>query len=144
MDQPVPLPRHKPTRSYWQEHVLPNQGGLLDEYKTSIPGYYTNSAGRTEADIPAKGESESVERADVLIVGSGITGAGVAWNLLEGVGDSSSSDGSGKEEDKKGMRVVMVEAREACGGATGRNGMYLSRSFFWCFSSWVFGGGIPL
>lgn len=47
---------------------------------------------------------------DVVVVGSGITGAGVAWGLLKGDG--------GKKK-----RVVMLEARSVCSGATGRNGV---------------------
>ena len=45
--------------------------------------------------------------ADYVIIGSGISGTMAAWNLLE-----------------KGVKgkIVMLEAREACGGATGRNG----------------------
>jgi hypothetical protein len=47
----------------------------------------------------------------------------VAWNLLEGVDyDSSEGDGNQTGEVRR-KRVVMAEAREACGGATGRNGM---------------------
>jgi hypothetical protein len=46
-------------------------------------------------------------KADVVIIGSGITGAFAAHNL--------SNDVRGK-----GLDVVMLEAREACWGATGR------------------------
>jgi glycine/D-amino acid oxidase-like deaminating enzyme len=42
-------------------------------------------------------------QADVVIVGSGITGAFAARELVKG-----------------GRKVVMLEAREACWGATGR------------------------
>ncbi|KAF2108085.1 FAD dependent oxidoreductase [Lophiotrema nucula] len=44
---------------------------------------------------------------DYVIVGSGISGTMIAYNLLK---------------SQSGARVVMLEAREACGGATGRNG----------------------
>jgi len=46
--------------------------------------------------------------ADVVIVGSGIAGTLAAWTLLgdEGIGH--------------GKQVVLLEAREACWGATGR------------------------
>ncbi|KAF2469366.1 FAD dependent oxidoreductase-like protein [Lindgomyces ingoldianus] len=47
--------------------------------------------------------------ADIVVVGSGITGSSVARFLAE-------------DERAKGKRVVMLEAREACWGATGRNG----------------------
>lgn len=44
---------------------------------------------------------------DVVIIGSGITGCSVAWHLLH----SSES-----------LKVIVVDAREICSGATGRNG----------------------
>ncbi|EME44900.1 hypothetical protein DOTSEDRAFT_70819 [Dothistroma septosporum NZE10] len=50
------------------------------------------------------------ETADVVVVGSGITGASVAHHLL-------TTCDSGHKLD-----VVLLEAREACWGATGRNG----------------------
>ncbi|KAF4464001.1 fad dependent oxidoreductase [Fusarium albosuccineum] len=52
---------------------------------------------RTTAELPAT--------ADVVVVGSGITGAFAARELIGG-----------------GKKVVLLEAREACWGATGRNG----------------------
>lgn len=45
-------------------------------------------------------------QADVVIIGSGITGASVARTLLHNSGGT--------------LKVVMLEAREACSGATGR------------------------
>jgi len=54
------------------------------------------------------------QTADVVVIGSGITGASVAHHLLAGNNGSKDSD--------HGLNVVMLEAREACWGATGRNG----------------------
>lgn len=87
MDQraaiPVTLPRENPTRSYWQ--LEPHE--IADMRSTSS--------------LPVK--------AEVVIIGSGITGAAMAFNLLE-----------------KGTRdVIMLEARQTCSGATGRNGTSL-------------------
>ncbi|KUJ15915.1 FAD dependent oxidoreductase [Mollisia scopiformis] len=56
---------------------------------------------RTTPTIPAE--------ADIVIIGSGISGASAAHFLSQ------------NEESKK-LSVVMLEAREACWGATGRNG----------------------
>lgn len=78
----VTLPHDSPTQSYWQDP--PDEIADLRS---------------TEA-LP--------ETADVVIVGSGISGAAVAWNLLQDSGSAPS--------------VVMLEARQACSGATGRNG----------------------
>ncbi|KAL1727843.1 FAD dependent oxidoreductase-domain-containing protein [Schizophyllum commune] len=49
--------------------------------------------------------------ADVVIIGSGITGTSIARTLLM----------SGKP-----LRVVMLDARDACDGATGRNGGHIT------------------
>jgi hypothetical protein len=49
---------------------------------------------------------------DVVIIGSGFSGASVAWHLLHGDG----------EPRTKYLSCVMLEARDVCSGATGRNG----------------------
>lgn len=54
---------------------------------------------RTTEELPAE--------ADIVIVGSGITGTSAARYLAE-------------DERAKGKSVVLLEAREACWGATGR------------------------
>lgn len=82
---PVTLPRDNPTQSYWQDP--PDEIADL----------------RTTENLPAN--------ADVVIIGSGITGAAVAWNLLD---------------VEKPPNIVMLEARQACSGATGRNGPCLN------------------
>ncbi|KAI0133468.1 FAD dependent oxidoreductase [Xylariales sp. AK1849] len=84
MDQraaiPVSLPRPNPTQSYWQDP--PDEIADL----------------RSTEDVP--------ESAEIVVIGSGITGAAVTWNLFQdGVRD-----------------IVMLEARQTCSGATGRNG----------------------
>lgn len=53
------------------------------------------------------GEDDSQEPYDYLIIGSGISGTMIAYNLL-------------KTQPK--ARLMMLEAREICSGATGRNG----------------------
>ncbi|CAM1500801.1 Fc.00g099630.m01.CDS01 [Cosmosporella sp. VM-42] len=74
------LPTPESTKSYW--HQQPSE---------KLLGH------RSTPDLPAT--------ADVVVVGSGITGAFAARELVNG-----------------GRSVVMLEAREACWGATGRNG----------------------
>ncbi|KAI4863063.1 FAD dependent oxidoreductase [Hypoxylon rubiginosum] len=76
------LPVDNPTKSYW--HREPSEK-LLDH--------------RTTKELPRS--------ADVVIVGSGITGSFAAHFL---------------KEKRPDLNVVMLEAREACWGATGRNG----------------------
>ena len=75
------LPRHDPTISYWQDP----------------PSDIANH--RTTPELP--------HTPDYIIVGSGISGAFIAYNLLAQYPYSS---------------VLLLEARQACSGATGRNG----------------------
>ena len=94
------LPRPNPTESYWQTppHILSNH--------------------RTTASLPS-----SIE---ILVIGSGITGASIAYNLL-----SRSSPSS----------VLMLEARTTCSGATGRNGGHTKCASYRAFLDNVKGEG---
>jgi hypothetical protein len=75
------LPRPNPTISGWQDPP----DAIADL--------------RSTAELP--------KTADVVIIGSGISGASIALGLLDA---------------SKGLNMVMLEARQACSGATGRNG----------------------
>ncbi|KAM0322255.1 hypothetical protein ACHAQA_009543 [Verticillium albo-atrum] len=89
---PVSLPVLSPTKSYWQDP--PDE--IADHSSGPIP-----------------------TTADVVIVGSGITGAAIALNLLK---QAETASQYGAPEDDRLPKVVMLEARQACSGATGRNG----------------------
>lgn len=78
---PPGLPRDNPTPSYWQDPPDP-----IADHQTSL-------------DLPSQ--------ADIVIVGSGISGASIAYNLL-------SADPA--------LKIVLLEARQAASGASGRNG----------------------
>ncbi|KAK2003230.1 FAD dependent oxidoreductase [Colletotrichum falcatum] len=82
------LPSAKSTASYW--HREPS-GTLL--------GHRTTKA------LPPT--------ADVVVIGTGITGAFATKELLEQ---------QGKQAGKRKEKVLVLEAREVCWGATGRNG----------------------
>ncbi|KAI0392612.1 FAD dependent oxidoreductase [Xylariaceae sp. FL0594] len=82
------LPTPNSTHSYW--HRAPSE---------KLLGH------RTTAGLPA--------RADVLVIGSGISGAFAARELVAGQ-----------------RTVVMFDAREACWGATGRNGGHCQPSIW--------------
>ena len=92
---PAGLPSRNPTKSYWLKDPSP---ALLRH--------------RGTAELPAT--------ADVVVVGSGITGAFAARELMMAMGE--------------GAEVVMLEAREVCWGATGR-----VSSFFLFLVPWVVG-----
>ncbi|KAK3347152.1 FAD dependent oxidoreductase [Lasiosphaeria hispida] len=97
---PVSLPRDNPTTSYWQ-----------DPPDASVASLRTTPALPTSADI--------------IIIGSGITGAAVAWNLLQN--DTSTPE----------QTIVMLEARSACSGATGRNGGHTKAASYRTFPSYA-------
>lgn len=81
-----------PSKSYWQEDPpFPN---LVDVQSPELP-----------------------TTADIVIIGSGISGASVAYTILS-------------QSSKRGIspRVVVLEARNLCSGATGRNGGHIKCS----------------
>lgn len=80
---PVSLPHPNPTVSYWQNP--PDEIGDICS-TTQLP-----------------------EEVDIAIVGSGISGAAIAYNVLCRA---------------PGTNIVMLEARNAVSGATGRNGTH--------------------
>ncbi|KAK1596704.1 FAD dependent oxidoreductase [Colletotrichum navitas] len=89
------LPHEKPSSPYWLDD--PPFPELKDMRSEMLP-----------------------READVVIVGSGITGVAVARSLFAAV------RGGGDNGD--GPKVVVLEARSLCAGATGRNGGHLKGS----------------
>ncbi|KAJ3762207.1 FAD dependent oxidoreductase [Lentinula raphanica] len=61
--------------------------------------------------------------ADVCIIGSGITGVSVAYHLAT------------QAQQEKPLKVIILEARDFCSGATGRNGGHLTPNAFIDFCS---------
>ncbi len=90
---PASLPSEKSTNSFWHSEPSP----LLKGH-------------RTTRGLP--------ETADVVIIGSGLTGASVAYHLLSKNGTAAQHKPFDPQSDN--LKVVMLEAREACWGATGR------------------------
>ncbi|CAG8981297.1 hypothetical protein HYALB_00005097 [Hymenoscyphus albidus] len=125
---PVSLPHPHPTTSYWQDPP----DALLADYRSPDAGLFTTEDGGREGEV-----------VDTVIVGSGISGARVAWGLLGDGGESGEvRDGERGEtggQERGGMRkrktVVMLEARQACSGATGRNGAHTKAASYRSFPS---------
>ncbi|KAG5640628.1 hypothetical protein DXG03_007889 [Asterophora parasitica] len=92
---PVPLPSHSP--SYWLTPPSP-----LAQHNASYPGW-------------------SERYADVVVIGSGITGTSVVRTLLDW-----DREQGGAGEGGETLQVVMLEARDTCSGATGRNGGHVT------------------
>lgn len=73
----------------------------------------------------AKAQSDTLPvEADVVIIGSGVTGTSIAKTLLESRKPRSGNNGPGQEQTSR-PAVVMLEARDICSGATGRNGGHI-------------------
>lgn len=63
--------------------------------------------------------------ADIVIIGAGYTGAAITHHLIE----------QSERHDRPIPSIVILEAREACSGATGRNGTS------WRFNARLFDAG---
>lgn len=99
INTPPGLPAAKPTSSFWLED--PPFPELVDIRSATLP-----------------------DTADIVIIGSGITGASIARTLLQ-------------QCQKLGIekRIVMLEARQITSGATGRNGGHIKVSPYEGFSA---------
>ncbi|KAJ5378615.1 hypothetical protein N7509_011734 [Penicillium cosmopolitanum] len=98
----VTFPVTNPTSSFWQnDPVFPE---LVNMQSENLP-----------------------ETADIVIIGSGISGASVAYSILNGVQNQGKA--------KQPLRIVMIEARETCSGATGRNGGHIKCAAYLEYSS---------
>ncbi|KAJ7099230.1 FAD dependent oxidoreductase-domain-containing protein [Mycena belliarum] len=96
--QPASLPHPHPTHSFW-----------------------THSPGAN----PLAGEGSSgalTDDADVCIIGAGITGVSSAYHLANAVREGTFPISAGETK----LRAVVLEARDFCSGATGRNGGHLT------------------
>ena len=83
---------------------------LLPKYPSSHPRPNPTISGwqdPPDAIADLRSTVELPQTADIVVIGSGISGASIALGLLD----------TGKD-----LNVVMLEARQACSGATGRNG----------------------
>ncbi|OJJ82338.1 NAD(P)/FAD-dependent oxidoreductase [Aspergillus glaucus CBS 516.65] len=80
-------------------------GGGMTSFWRSQPDVLDNN--RSTETLP--------ESSDIVIIGAGYTGAATAYHCIE------QSQSTGKEKPS----IVILEARQACSGATGRNGGHL-------------------
>ncbi|KAI5892836.1 DAO-domain-containing protein [Schizophyllum commune H4-8] len=108
------IPVSNPTLSFWTvppSRISKENSGACHsddlEGTRLLAGFNTSDEGSHDPDNAPKLPSY----ADVVIIGSGITGTSVARALLM----------SGKP-----LRILMLDARDACDGATGRNGGHIT------------------
>ncbi|KAK8050848.1 FAD dependent oxidoreductase [Apiospora rasikravindrae] len=71
-------------------------------------------------DVADRQSEKLPESADIVIIGSGMSGTSIAWHLLM----------DNKSNSTKVPRIAMLEARQACSGATGRNGGHIRPSSY--------------
>lgn len=108
--------------SFWSTNYL-LAVDFLDRYKKaiavppSLPSVHPTISAWQEPPHPTIATAQSStlpNEVDIAIIGSGITGASVAYTLLNGTSPETSS-----------LRISVLEARNAVSGATGRNGGHL-------------------
>jgi lysine/ornithine N-monooxygenase len=78
----------------------------------AVPSYWRKHVGSIDTH---RSTTELPDQADVVVIGAGYVGASVVHHLIE------ESVRAGRESPS----ILILEAREACSGATGRNGMCL-------------------
>jgi glycine/D-amino acid oxidase-like deaminating enzyme len=111
VNKPAGIPVPAPTESYWlQDPPFPE---LVDVQSPELARY-----------------------ADVVVIGSGITGAAVARGILLGFEDTESTYSTAgiAAGRRRTPKVVVLEARQLCSGATGRNGGHIKASPYETFS----------
>lgn len=94
------LPHSSTTKSFWQQNPLFPE--LVNIRSETLPS-----------------------AADIVIIGSGIAGASVAYTIL----NECQATGIAK-------RIVLLEAREICSGATGRNGGHIKATPYHTYSQY--------
>ncbi|PHH51077.1 hypothetical protein CFIMG_004341RA [Ceratocystis fimbriata CBS 114723] len=101
--------------STWAESVRQKAAAPVSlPAECPLPSYWIREA----CDVYSGGALP--DAADIVIVGSGISGAMVAWNLLQ--------------ETTEPISILMLEARDVCSGATGRNGGHTKGDVYFGYS----------
>ncbi|TFA97548.1 hypothetical protein CCMA1212_010728 [Trichoderma ghanense] len=114
-------PVEKPTESFWmRDPPFPELGDVVWDG--------TPSSSSAEDRVRGGGGEEEV---DVVVVGSGITGVSAVKTILElSCSSAASAEGDGDHDDgdkggKTVPRIMVLEARQLCSGATARNGGHI-------------------
>lgn len=95
---PSPSPYLNPLPSYWtKNYISPHQNS---NQFNSFPN--------------AQDEEKGVE---IVVIGSGITGVCTAYRIVQGLLARGKDEVGGKKEK---VKIIILEAREFCSGATGR------------------------
>ncbi|GAA6038753.1 hypothetical protein JCM8097_002383 [Rhodosporidiobolus ruineniae] len=109
---PLAVDNYPTTRTF--APASPPLAAPLDSYWTA---HYSSSLSHRNSTGPLP------SAADVVIIGSGLTGSTAAAELVDKLLEEPVKDAEGKT---KTVKVVVIEARTFCSGATGRNGGHLT------------------
>ncbi len=97
--------RVAPQPSEAGQKIYPVPNSTLSYWRTEL---HEIDSIRTTEELP--------QECDILIIGAGLSGVSTAYHLLDGNASPPS--------------IVILEAREVCSGATGRNGQCSSAIFY--------------
>ncbi|KAL4971979.1 FAD dependent oxidoreductase-domain-containing protein [Aspergillus desertorum] len=95
--------------SIWEKEPLTELFGEMDVIDETLPGM----AEKIIASQAASYTHSLPDRCDIAIIGAGYAGASVAHHILELTNDPNRPS------------IIILEGRQACSGATGRNGGHL-------------------
>lgn len=86
---------------------------LADKFPVAnaVPSFWRSEVGPIDTYRTTK---ELTGSADIVIIGAGYAGASIAHHVLE----------QSAQCNRPAPSMLILEAREACSGATGRNGMW--------------------
>ncbi|KAI0091422.1 FAD dependent oxidoreductase [Irpex rosettiformis] len=133
---PVPLNAHK------TQHAVLTDPNRIGTAGTSLPvPNPTTSFWQTEplneSSVSIGVNEEWTDDVDICIIGSGITGVSAAYHLSK----IFAQDGSLSPDEP--VKTVILDAREFCNGATGRNGGHLTATGYDGFVSRSAKHGLP-
>ncbi|EHY54737.1 hypothetical protein HRR83_004138 [Exophiala dermatitidis] len=87
-----------------------------------MPSYWLSES---DSDLSKHRTTEMLpQEADVVVIGSGYSGAAAAYYILQ-EDESADSDLNSNAKAEGKPKVLILEARDACSGATGRNGGHI-------------------
>ncbi|KAI5476862.1 FAD dependent oxidoreductase [Pseudohyphozyma bogoriensis] len=102
---------------HFPDHLAP----CSTPHPAPLASFWTNGFQSELTRAGAEGSLDGV-KADVVVIGTGVTGTMAADRLVEVLAEEERVAG----DDGGKVKVVVLEAREFCSGATGRNGGHLT------------------
>ncbi|KAM0751766.1 DAO-domain-containing protein [Meredithblackwellia eburnea MCA 4105] len=119
-----------PTFTFVQEHLPNDLPPCALPQPNPLPSFWTANFSSPLTDA---GKDEPLpEEVDIVVIGSGLTGVSTVARLVQGLMEE---EGDGVIAEGKTVKIVVLEARQFCSGATGRNGGHLTPAPVYHFGS---------